>query len=156
MSVEITEQAFDPYERLRACESALVREGRYGAQACFIGYMRDRNEGDRVQSMLLEHYPGMTERHLQDIAAEAGQRWQLEDTLIVHRVGKVSIGEAIVLVAVWSAHRAAAFEACRFIMEDLKSRAPFWKKETLDEGERWVEHNTPGYSEQVTGYKENK
>lgn len=155
MTIEITEQAFDPYTRLSAYERELTGQGRYGAQASFIGYMRDQNEGQRIHSMLLEHYPGMTERHLEAIADEANRRWQLEDTLIVHRVGRVHIGEAIVLVAVWSAHRAAAFEACRYIMEDLKSRAPFWKKETLDEGERWVKHNTPGYSDLIPGDQDN-
>lgn len=118
--------------------------GKFGAQALFIGYMRDFNEDVSVQAMTLEHYPGMTERHLQEIGEEAGRRWELLDVLIVHRIGEIRIGDAIVLVSVWSAHRAAAFDACRWIMEDLKSRAPFWKKEQLEAGERWVEKNSPG------------
>jgi len=94
--------------------------------------------------MHLEHYPGMTEAHLGQIAEAAMQRWEIQDVLLVHRTGEVAPNDPIVLVAVWSAHRAAAYEANRFIMEDLKSRAPFWKKETLEAGDRWVESNTPG------------
>jgi molybdopterin synthase catalytic subunit len=96
--------------------------------------------------MLLEHYPGMTERHLNRIVDAAGRRWAVLDSLLIHRVGTVYPGDPIVLVAVWSAHRADAFEACRFIMEDLKSQAPFWKKESRASGKRWIEKNTPGYS----------
>ena len=106
--------------------------------------MRDFNEGDAVQEMFLEHYPGMTERYLEKICADAAARWDLLDTLIVHRVGELHPTDPIVLVAVWSAHRKDAFEANRWLMEALKSRAPFWKKEQLKEGSRWVEHNTPG------------
>ncbi|MBT8445793.1 MAG: molybdenum cofactor biosynthesis protein MoaE, partial [Gammaproteobacteria bacterium] len=94
----------------------------------------------------LEHYPGMTERHLEEIAAAAAARWNIIDGLLVHRVGELSPGDPIVLVAIWSAHRADAFEACRFCMEDLKSRAPFWKKELTESGARWVERNTDGYT----------
>lgn len=144
MTVELSVQAFDPYRRAADYQAGLEATGRFGAQALFIGYMRDFNEGVTVQAMTLEHYPGMTERHLQEIADEAARRWELLDVLIVHRVGEIRIGDAIVLVAVWSAHRAAAFDACRWIMEDLKARAPFWKKEQLDDGERWVERNSPG------------
>ena len=105
--------------------------------------MRDFNEGDRVHGMTLEHYPGMTEKHLEAICHNATSRYNLLDALVIHRVGPIEPGEPIVLVAVWSAHRATAFDACRLIMDDLKSRAPFWKKEELDEGKvRWVDHNT--------------
>jgi molybdopterin synthase catalytic subunit len=106
--------------------------------------MRDVNEAAAVHAMTLEHYPGMTERHLQRITEEAMGRWDIIDILVLHRVGELRPGDPIVLIAVWSAHRAAAFEACRFLIEDLKSRAPFWKKERLDTGFRWVEKNTPG------------
>ncbi|MGB5727905.1 MAG: molybdenum cofactor biosynthesis protein MoaE, partial [Thiogranum sp.] len=92
----------------------------------------------------LEHYPGMTESYLEKISRDAVQRWDLMDSLIVHRVGELLPGEPIVLVAVWSMHRKAAFEASRYLMEELKSKAPFWKKEQLREGARWVERNTPG------------
>lgn len=143
--IEIVECCFDPHARLADYQARLGNAGRHGAEASFIGYLRDHNEGVAVRGLHLEHYPGMTDRRLQEIADEASGRWALRDSLIVHRVGEVSIGEAIVLVAVWSAHRADAFDACRFIMENLKSRAPFWKKEQLDDGERWVERNTPGH-----------
>jgi molybdopterin synthase catalytic subunit len=106
--------------------------------------MRDFNQDTSVQGMLLEHYPGMTENYLEKISREAVRRWDLMDSLIVHRVGELLPGEPIVLVAVWSAHRKAAFEASRYLMEELKSKAPFWKKEQLQEGTRWVESNTPG------------
>jgi len=94
--------------------------------------------------MTLEHYPGMTERYLEEICHEANQRWELVEILVVHRVGDLLPGEPIVLVAVWSGHRAAAFEASRHVMEELKSHAPFWKKETLDRGQRWVSKNSDG------------
>ena len=147
MTVEILQSAFDPYQRLGEYQSVVRNRGRCGAEASFVGYMRDNNEGESVTGMHLEYYPGMTDKHLQAIAEEASSRWQLQDILIVHRVGDIQIGDAIVLVAAWSAHRADAFEACRFMMEDLKSRAPFWKKEQLEQGERWVEKNTPGFSQ---------
>ncbi|MGY6216235.1 molybdenum cofactor biosynthesis protein MoaE [Methylolobus aquaticus] len=117
-----------------------------GALATFIGTMRDFNEGDTVTRMTLEHYPGMTERQLAAIVETARARWQFIDALVIHRVGEVWPGDPIVLVGVWSSHRAAAFDACRYLMEELKSRAPFWKKETLGARERWVSCNTPGYS----------
>lgn len=119
--------------------------GQYGATANFVGSMRDFNEDNSVASMTLEHYPGMTEKHLDTIAKEAIERWSLLDLLILHRIGKVKIGEDIVLVATWSAHRKDAFESCRAIMEQLKSGAPFWKKEETTSGSKWVEKNTPGY-----------
>ena len=146
MAIEIREQAFDPWQLLREYEQSRreAHAGSYGATAVFVGTMRDFNEGDKVTAMTLEHYPGMTERHLQAISEEAAQRWELLDSLIVHRVGEIQPADSIVLVAVWSAHRADAFDASRYLMEELKSRAPFWKKEQLSEGDpRWVEKNTP-------------
>ena len=110
-----------------------------GAVATFIGYVRDLNEGSGVSRMTLEHYPGMTERALEDICDEALGRWDLLDLRVVHRVGALEPGEAIVLVAVSSAHRGEAFAACEFVMDYLKTRAPFWKKEETPEGARWVE-----------------
>ena len=146
MKVEIRPQDFDPYQEVSAYQREILQaEGKYGATAVFVGTMRDFNEGDDVAAMQLEHYPGMTEKYLAGIAEEAMQRWSLLDMVIVHRVGAVQPNETIVLVAVWSAHRADAFEACRHLMELLKSQAPFWKKETLSSGAmRWVEKNTPG------------
>ena len=122
-------------------EIARLTEGRrdVGAVATFIGYVRDLNEGSGVSRMTLEHYPGMTERALEDICDEAFGRWDLLDLRVVHRVGALEPGEAIVLVAVSSAHRGEAFAACEFLMDYLKTRAPFWKKEETPEGARWVE-----------------
>jgi len=118
-----------------------------GAAAHFIGTMRNHNEGDAVSSLTLEHYPAMTAKELAKIIDDAHAKWNLIDALIVHRVGTMTPGDPIVLTAVWSAHRADAFEACRYLMEELKSRAPFWKKETLADGkDRWVEKNTAGYT----------
>lgn len=145
MVVEISEAPFDPWARIRSHqESHPERAGRVGATAVFVGTMRDFNAGDDVRGMFLEHYPGMTGPFLEKLADEACRRWALLDVLIVHRVGELRPDDPIVLVAVWSAHRKAAFEACRHLMEELKSRAPFWKKERLDDGSRWVEGNTPG------------
>jgi len=145
MSVSLRDAPFDPWAELAAHErTRFASRGAFGACASFIGTMRDLNEGDTVTAMTLEHYPGMTERHLEAICADAHARWDLLDTLVIHRVGRLEPGDPIVLVAAWSAHRAEAFTACRHIMEDLKSKAPFWKKETTADGERWVARNTDG------------
>jgi molybdopterin synthase catalytic subunit len=110
-----------------------------GAIASFTGLMRDSNEGDAVRAMTLEHYPGMTESALVEIVTDARKRWALQAVTVVHRVGRLLPGEAIVLVLTASAHRGEAFAACEFIMDYLKTRAPFWKKEEALQGERWVE-----------------
>ncbi len=110
-----------------------------GAVVAFVGLVRDLNDGDSVAAMTLEHYPGMTEKALQQIVAEAGQRWQLLGTCVIHRIGPLQPTDQIVLVAVAAAHRGDAFAACEFIMDFLKTRAPFWKKETTANGERWVD-----------------
>lgn len=144
MKTTISEQPFDPWTTLADHQGRFDCAGRYGATAVFVGTMREFNEGDAVRAMTLEHYPGMTDQYLQRLAEQAAERWDLLDVLIVHRVGELLPNDPIVLVAVWSAHRAAAFDAARHLMEELKARAPFWKKETLDHGSRWVEHNTPG------------
>jgi molybdopterin synthase catalytic subunit len=144
MNIEIRKDPFDPYEEISRYQQQIKQEGKYGATACFIGTMRDFNEGEQVDAMKLEHYPGMTEKHLEDICNEAQKRWDVIDILMLHRVGKINIGDPIVLVAVWSVHRAAAFDASRFMMEDLKSKAPFWKQESIAGSKRWVERNTPG------------
>lgn len=144
MGVLLKTAAFKPSAELSAHESSLPA-GSFGATATFTGTMRDFNEGDEVSAMTLEHYPGMTEKQLEEIIEDAKSQWDIIDALIVHRVGDIVPGQPIVLTAVWSAHRAAAFDACRFLMEALKSRATFWKKETLNDGkQRWVEKNTPG------------
>lgn len=142
--VYLKEESFDPATEVALFEARLA-PGSFGATASFVGTMRNHNEGDDVTSMTLEHYPEMTEKQLISIIEDARQQWEIIDALIVHRVGEIKPGHPIVLTAVCSAHRAAAFDACRFLMEALKSRATFWKKETLASGEhRWVEKNTPG------------
>lgn len=146
MKIEVRAAALDPWHEVADYEQAQTAlHGAAGAAAVFVGSMRDLNEGDAVSAMTLEHYPGMTEKHLKKICTAAADRWDLLDTLVVHRVGELHPADPIVLVAVWSAHRKDAFEACRHIMEDLKSNAPFWKKEQLQSGHRWVEKNTAGY-----------
>ena len=144
MQVVIQEGLFDPYQETRAYEEKCLPAGKHGAVVTFVGTMRDFNDGHDVTSMFLEYYPGMTERHIETVCREAAEKWDVIDALVVHRHGEISVSEPIVLVAVWSAHRAAAFEACRYAMEELKSNAPFWKKEELESGARWVEKNTPG------------
>lgn len=145
MRIELRDRPFDAFGELAGFSREHKDLARCaGANAVFIGSMRDFNEGDAVESMYLEHYPGMTERELERLCGECGGEADVLETLVLHRVGRVDPGEHIVLVAVWSAHRAEAFRVCRAIMEELKVRAPFWKKERLAGGERWVEKNTPG------------
>lgn len=110
-----------------------------GAIASFVGTVRDVNDAAAITGMTLEHYPGMTESALRDIVADARARFDIRDALVIHRVGALVPGDQIVLVAVTGAHRGAAFDACQFIMDLLKTRAPFWKKERRPDGERWVE-----------------
>ncbi|MCA1925822.1 MAG: molybdopterin synthase catalytic subunit MoaE [Thiobacillus sp.] len=110
-----------------------------GAVASFIGYARGVNDGSDVSAMTLEHYPGMTEKAIAALADEAAARWPFIDATIVHRIGRLLPGDPIVLVLVASRHRGEAFAACEYIMDALKTRAPFWKKEETPEGERWVE-----------------
>jgi molybdopterin synthase catalytic subunit len=110
-----------------------------GAIASFIGLVRDVNAGDRVSELTLEHYPGMTEKALDKIVAEAKSRWDVIDVLVIHRVGVLRPTDQIVLVVVAGAHRGEAFAACEFLMDYLKTQAPFWKKERTPDGSRWVE-----------------
>ena len=122
-------------------EISALRAGnpRIGAVASFIGVVRDVNDGDSVAEMTLEHYPGMTEKSIEEIIGQAKGRWTIYDALVVHRVGRLRPADQIVLVVVTSAHRGDAFAACEFIMDYLKTRAPFWKKEQTGGGTRWVE-----------------
>jgi len=122
-------------------EIAALRAGnpRIGAIASFIGVVRDMNEGDSVAGMTLEHYPGMTEKSVEDIISQARGRWDVMDALVIHRIGTLKPLDQIVLVVVCSAHRGDAFAACEFIMDYLKTRAPFWKKEQTNSGARWVD-----------------
>jgi molybdopterin synthase catalytic subunit len=136
MPVRVQTEDFDlsaEISRLRAGEA------RVGAVASFVGVVRDLNDGSDVSQMTLEHYPGMTERALERIVSEAKARWDLFDVLIVHRVGTLKPTDQIVLVAVTSAHRGESFAACEFVMDYLKTQAPFWKKEQTPAGGRWVE-----------------
>ena len=143
--IELREKSFNPWEELLRYELSFKNEkGKYGANSVFAGTMRDFNESNTIESMFLEHYPDMTSRYLDKIETEAKQKWELVDVLVLHRVGNIVPDDTIVLIAVWGAHRSEAFEACRYIIEELKHRAPFWKKETRDDkSEHWVTNNTP-------------
>jgi molybdopterin synthase catalytic subunit len=136
MPVRVQTEDFDVAQELKR-----LRDGNpaVGAVAAFIGVVRDLNDSTEVRTLTLEHYPGMTEKALEGIVAEATRRWDVYDALVVHRVGGLEPTDQIVLVAVASAHRGEAFAACEFIMDYLKTRAPFWKKEDTAAGERWVE-----------------
>ncbi len=136
MAVRVQEADFDV-----GAELAVLRaqDARVGALASFLGLVRDINDGARVAGMTLEHYPGMTEKALEAIVTEAKGRWDIYEALVIHRVGPLKPCDQIVLVAVTSAHRGEAFAACEFIMDYLKTRAPFWKKEETPDGGRWVD-----------------
>ena len=136
MPVRIQTADFDA-----GAEMAAMRAGRLdvGAEVSFVGVVRDVNEGASVAGMTLEHYPGMTERAIQVIVDQAKSRWKIIDGLVIHRVGELKPSDQIVLVLVTGAHRGEAFAACEFIMDYLKTQAPFWKKEQTPEGTRWVE-----------------
>ena len=118
---------------------ALSHSSGTGGVVMFSGLVRDMNLGDNVGGLYLEHYPGMTEKALADIIEQARQRWQLDKVRVIHRVGQLHPGDQIVFVGVASAHRGEAFAACEFLMDYLKTRAPFWKRELTDNGERWIE-----------------
>ena len=135
-SIRIQEKDFD-----LSAQIAALRKGdpRVGAVVSFLGTVRDMNDGSQVKGMTLEHYPGMTEKALQEILDQAKARWDIYQTLVIHRVGPLLPEDQIVLVAVTSAHRGEAFAACEFIMDYLKTAAPFWKKEETPEGARWVD-----------------
>ena len=136
MTVRIQAADFDA-----GAEIAALRRGNpgVGAVASFVGVCRDANDGAAVSTMTLEHYPGMTEKAIAKIVDEARERWKVMDALVIHRVGELKPTDQIVLVVVTGAHRGEAFAACEFIMDYLKTRAPFWKKEQTLQGSRWVE-----------------
>ena len=136
MAVRVQEADFDVGAELAALRA---QDARVGALASFLGLVRDINDGARVAGMTLEHYPGMTEKALEAIVTEAKGRWDIYEALVIHRVGPLKPCDQIVLVAVTSAHRGEAFAACEFIMDYLKTRAPFWKKEETPDGSRWVD-----------------
>lgn len=134
--VRVQAQDFDVGRELEALTGGRTD---VGAVASFVGLVRNANDGNAISAMTLEHYPGMTEKALEDICAQAHARWDLLDTLVIHRVGPLRPGDRIVLVGVASPHRGEAFAACEFIMDYLKTRAPFWKREETPDGARWVE-----------------
>ena len=136
MKVSVQNADFDAGAEIRELARA---NPKIGAIASFVGLVRDTNEGSSVGQMTLEHYPGMTERSIRRIAEEAAGRWQLIDWTVIHRIGTLRPTDQIVLVVTAGSHRGPAFAACEFIMDYLKTRAPFWKKEQTPEGERWVE-----------------
>ncbi len=136
MKIAVQTEDFDV-----ALEMQHLRQARtdVGALVSFVGLVRDLNEGDAVAQLSLEHYPGMTEKALQAIAHEAAERWDIFDATVIHRVGTLQATDQIVLVVVASRHRAEAFKACEFIMDYLKTQAPFWKKESSASGARWLD-----------------
>jgi molybdopterin synthase catalytic subunit len=136
MPVRIQTEDFDLSQEVKQLRAG---DARVGAVATFVGTVRDRNDGSDVAAMTLEHYPGMTEKSLEEIIEKAKARWDIFDVLIIHRVGPLNIEDQIVLTAVTSAHRGEAFAACEYVMDYLKSLAPFWKKEDTPEGARWVD-----------------
>lgn len=139
MEIRVQNEALSPWQEAAAFEARQPHlAGKAGACAVFVGTLRDFNADQAVVEMTLEHYPGMTEKQLARIAEEASARWPLLDVLVIHRYGRLRPADPIVLAAVWSAHRAAAFEACRYLVEGLKGHAPFWKHEQTTNGERWV------------------
>jgi len=136
ISISVQTEDFDVSSELAALRAD---DASIGAVVNFVGLVRDRNDGAQVAAMTLEHYPGMTERALEKIVVEAGERWSLAAARVIHRVGTLHAQDQIVMVATASPHRGDAFEACAFIMDYLKTRAPFWKREDTPAGSRWVE-----------------
>lgn len=144
MSAHISAQPFDAWQSIAKHQNQSALGNQFGATATFIGSMRDFNDGANVSSMVLEHYPEMTQLYLKKLEQQAHKKWDLLDSLIIHRIGAISLADPIVLIACWSAHRRASLDACNWLIEELKHNAPFWKKETRKDGDRWVEKNTDG------------
>ncbi len=139
MTVVVQVEALNEFAVLQALRE---RQPQAGALVTFLGLVRPLSEGDEIQSLTLEHYPGMTEKTLMQLEQQARTRWELLEVEIHHRVGTLSVGEAIVFVAVASSHRQQAFAACEYLMDHLKTTAPFWKKESTPQGSRWVAAKT--------------
>ena len=139
MKIEIMNEKFDPWEALVDYKkNVLLNDSRIGATSVFLGTVRDFNDNEEVENMELEHYPGMTEKYLEDMVNSAIKKYNIIDGLVIHRVGLLEPTDPIVVVATWSEHRENAFNATRDIMEALKAQAPFWKKESTNNGFRWV------------------
>lgn len=145
MPTQIVEESIKPWQLIAEFEQQLSNT-ESGATASFVGTMRDFNADSSVSSMTLEHYPQMTAHWLNKLEQQAFEQWPaLKHCLLVHRVGEIFPGEAIVVIACWSAHRRAALDACNWLIEALKHQAPFWKKEQRPDGEKWVKCNTDGH-----------
>jgi len=143
MKIEIMNEKFDPWEALVDYKkNVLLNDSSIGATSVFVGTVRDFNDNEEVENMELEHYPGMTEKYLEDIVNSAIKKYNIIDGLVIHRVGLLEPTDPIVVVATWSEHRENAFNATRDIMEALKAQAPFWKKESTNNGFRWVKPST--------------
>lgn len=142
----VTEVPFDPWQVLAERQQGRT-EVDIGATAVFVGTMRDFSQRQNLQRMRLEHYPAMTERHLDKLVHQAQEKWSLLDCLVLHRVGEIRPGDPIVLIACWSSHRRAALDACNWLIEALKHEAPLWKQEFGPDGARWVQGNTDGHGE---------
>ena len=141
MPVILTTDSLDPAAEITRCQ-AQQTSGAFGARVDFTGYLRDFNEGRQVSSLFLEHYPGMTEKAMSEVCDRARSRWPVQEILLVHRVGNLLPGDPIVLITVWSIHRSDAFDACRFLISELKRSVPLWKQERSREEEVWVARNT--------------
>jgi molybdopterin synthase catalytic subunit len=139
--IRVQQEDFNPGEELERLRTD--SGGQAGAVVSFIGLVRDLNDGERIEEMTLEHYPGMTEKALASLEAQARERWNLTGVVIIHRVGPLRPNDRIVLTAAASPHRREAFQACEFLIDALKTSAPFWKKEITAAGARWVDTNNP-------------
>lgn len=147
MKIAISDKPFEPYQALLDYQNVALEKGKHGAVVTFVGTMRDmaagQSGGQELTSMDLEHYPGMTESEIKKVCLQSTEKWPINDILVIHRVGTIYPGEAIVLVAVWAPHRAAAYDASRYIINYLKQSAPLWKRENTTRGETlWIAHNT--------------
>ncbi len=143
MPAILLNKAFNPWDEIQSFQQRHLTAGKYGATASFVGTMRDFNINAPVSHMTLEHYPAMTQHYLDKLCIQCCEKFKLDDCLIMHRFGEILPDEPIVLTVAWSAHRAATFDACRYLMEELKTNAPFWKKEVTPDNERWVHNDTP-------------
>lgn len=141
MNILIQQSALNPYQLILEHEKSFHTNS-MGAAVTFVGSMRDFNDDKHVDSLFLEHYPGMTEKQIYNICESASRKYEILDILVHHRVGQIKLGDAIVVIAVWSSHRSDAFNACRYIINELKNHAPFWKSEQSNDINKWVTSNT--------------
>lgn len=139
MKIEVRNTPFNPWRELETyLTSGSNLQQKHGAGVIFVGNVRDFCDQGQVVGLELEHYPGMTESYLRRLSEEALEKWPIQDLLLLHRVGVLSVGDPIVLIAVWAAHRKEAYAASQYVIEELKTRAPFWKKEQRQDGEHWL------------------